>query len=402
MSQAANRIQALYTAINQRDIPKAVSFIDDQCCYEDLNFSATFVGKSAVQGLFTESCQSVPVDLQFVIDDMTGDDWAVGVTWHVELNGMAFPNGRGVSFYRFSTKSGKLIFARDCVEPTLKPGKTAFTIIRWVTPLVRYWLGRQQPTPKDLSVSAAAPSTSLSSEQRPSSNPWLASLLWAATAVYVGLLLLSPSAWLPGDPVWAITPDTLEEILNESLNFFFILPLLNIIGISYLQAPTVNPAMQGFFNLAEAWIFMFLPLMLLDKRSQHLPKKLFWGLAMFLTNVFLMPYMALRLGTPPSNLQKSLNKGTLARLFGSFGLIVGNLAVIWFCFNRPELGGVISRLDYLGQQLVSNRVTLAFAVDMALFWIFQIWLMGAIVAKGERGRALRFIPFWGLGLWLLV
>ncbi|MEM9264755.1 MAG: nuclear transport factor 2 family protein [Cyanobacteria bacterium P01_F01_bin.13] len=144
MSQAASKIQAMYTAINHRDVPQALALIDDQCIYEDFNFSATFIGKTAVQELFTESCQSVPEDLHFVIDDVVGDDWAVGVTWHVELNGMSFPNGRGVSFYRFSSESGKLIFARDCVEPTIKPGKVAFAIIRWVTPLLRYWLGRQK------------------------------------------------------------------------------------------------------------------------------------------------------------------------------------------------------------------------------------------------------------------
>ncbi len=144
MSQAADRIQAIYTAINNRDVAQAVALIDTECCYEDLNFSATFIGKSSVEGLFTESCQSVPNDLKFVIDDIAGDDLAAGVTWHVELSGIAFPNGRGVSFYRFAQSNGKLIFARDCVEPPLKPGKAAFTIIRWVTPLVRYWWGRQK------------------------------------------------------------------------------------------------------------------------------------------------------------------------------------------------------------------------------------------------------------------
>lgn len=228
----------------------------------------------------------------------------------------------------------------------------------------------------------------------------LSTLLWVATVGYVGLLLLSPPSWLPGDPVWAIQPDTIEEILDESLNFFFILPFLNILGFNYLPAPMVNPAAQAFFNLAEAWIFMFLPLMLLDQRSQHLPKMMFWGLGMFLTNVFLMPYMALRLRQSDS--QSSVNKGMLARCFGAVGLTVGNLAVVWFCFNRPDLGGVFSRFIYLGQQVLHNRVTLAFLVDMVLFWVFQVWLMGAIIPIGERVRILRFIPFWGLATWLLV
>ena len=147
MSQATHLIQAIYRAINHRDVSQAVTLIDADCVYEDLNFSATFMGRAAVEGLFSESCQAVPQDLQFVIDDIAGDEWAVGITWHVELDGIAFPNGRGVSFYRFSPESGKLIFARDCVEPPVKPGKAAFTMIRWVTPLVRYWLGRDRNSP---------------------------------------------------------------------------------------------------------------------------------------------------------------------------------------------------------------------------------------------------------------
>lgn len=247
------------------------------------------------------------------------------------------------------------------------------------------------------------PSSSTESVTAADSQPsdrWVFRGLWVATAVYVGLLLLSPPAWLPGEPIWAIKPDTIQEILDESINFFFILPLLNWVGIAYPQAPAVHPAAQSFFNLAEAWIFMFLPLMLLDQRSQHLPRILFWGAAMFLTNVFLMPYMALRLNRPEA--QASLNKGILARLLGAVGLTVGALAVIWFCGNQPELGGIMSRFAYLGRQIMTDRVTLAFTVDIVLFWTFQIWLMGAVIPAGEGTRALRFFPFLGLGLWLLL
>ena len=247
------------------------------------------------------------------------------------------------------------------------------------------------------------PSSSTESVTAADSQPadrWLFRGLWVATAVYVGVLLLSPPGWLPGEPIWAIKPDTIQEILAESINFFFILPLSNLVGISYLQAPTVHPAAQSFFNLAEAWIFMFLPLMLLDRRSQHLPRGLFWGAAMFLTNVFLMPYMALRLNG--AEVPALPNKGILARLFGAVGLTVGAVAVIWFGWNQPELGGIMSRFAYLGRQIVTDRVTLAFTVDIVLFWIFQIWLMGAVIPAGEGIRALRFFPFLGLGLWLLL
>ena len=181
---------------------------------------------------------------------------------------------------------------------------------------------------KDSTIPPASNASDSLTPKPTDSQIGLSVLLWVATMVYVGLLLLSPPSWLPGDPVWAIQPDTIEEILNESLNFFFILPFLNILGFSYLPAPMVNPAAQGFFNLAEAWIFMFLPLMIMDKRSQHLPSMMVWGLAMFLTNVFLMPYMALRLRQVISGPQSTVNKGILARFFGALGLTVGNLAIV--------------------------------------------------------------------------
>ena len=140
----------------------------------------------------------------------------------------------------------------------------------------------------------------------------------------------------------------------------------------------------------------------MDQRSQHLPKVMLWGMAMFLTNVFLMPYMALRLKHSPSASAHLPQKGILARVFGVLGLSVGTLAVAWFCFNQPDVGGVLSRWAYLGQQISTNRVTLAFMVDITLFWIFQIWLMGAVIPMGERLRPCRFVPFWGLALWLVI
>ncbi|MEM8810762.1 MAG: nuclear transport factor 2 family protein [Cyanobacteria bacterium P01_G01_bin.38] len=142
MSQSASEtIRALYTAINRRDVEGAIAFIDDDCLYQDFNFPQPFQGKAAVQALFKESCEKVPKALQFVIDDITtGDPLATGLTWHVELDGIPFPNGRGASFYRLSETTGKVIFARDVVEPPIKPGRVAFSIIRLASPLVRRFL----------------------------------------------------------------------------------------------------------------------------------------------------------------------------------------------------------------------------------------------------------------------
>ena len=140
MGKASQLIKAMYAAINRRDLDAAMTYIDERCVYEDLNFPKTFTGKAGVRSLFEDSINRVPNDFIFVIDDIAGDDYAVGIRWHVELDGITFPNTRGASFYRISTDSELLIFGRDVVEPPVKLGKAAFVIIRAVTPLARRFL----------------------------------------------------------------------------------------------------------------------------------------------------------------------------------------------------------------------------------------------------------------------
>ena len=236
----------------------------------------------------------------------------------------------------------------------------------------------------------------------------LSILLWLLVVVYVAVLLLSAPNWLlPGEPIWAIKPETLAEVAKESLNFFFILPVLSWLmsPLTAVPVPVVHPASEAFFNFAEAWIFMFLPLLLTDSRGQGLPRLALWSAAMFLTNVFLIPYMALRLRKPteiePSESAQTVNQSYLSRAFGAVGLLVGTSAIAWFCLARPEFGGLAERASYFVEKIGSDRVTIAFCVDLALFWIFQAWLMSAVIVEENQQRLLRFIPFWGLAIWLI-
>lgn len=235
----------------------------------------------------------------------------------------------------------------------------------------------------------------------------LSNVLWIAVVLYVAVLLLSSPNWLlPGEPIWAIKPETIAEVAKESLNFFFVLPTLSWLTSPFIElpAPVVHPASEAFFNFAEAWIFMFLPLLLLDSRGKGLPRIALWSAAMFLTNVFLIPYMAQRLRKPNTERLKSaqtIDRGYLARIFGSVGLLVGTSAIAWFCLARPEFGGLAERVSYFAEKIESDRVTIAFCVDLALFWIFQVWLMSAVIIEENQWRFLRFIPFWGLAVWLI-
>ncbi len=144
MTKASQLIQAMYEAINRRDLDAAMTYVDENCVYQDLNFPKAFTGKKGVRSLFEDSINRVPDDFVFVIDDIAGDNEAVGITWHVELGGVPFPNTRGASFYRLSADSGLLVFGRDVVESPVKLGKVAFTIIRAVTPLARRFLKADQ------------------------------------------------------------------------------------------------------------------------------------------------------------------------------------------------------------------------------------------------------------------
>jgi hypothetical protein len=46
---------------------------------------------------------------------------------HVDLAGNEFPFSRGVSFYEVNAE-GKIVSARDCVEPAIKPGASALQV----------------------------------------------------------------------------------------------------------------------------------------------------------------------------------------------------------------------------------------------------------------------------------
>ncbi len=381
---AKDVIESIYQAINNRDIEQAMQWVDDDCLYEDMNFSQPFQGKNEVKRLFQESCDNVPDDLKFIIDEITTEDTLkVGILWHVELDNIPLPNGRGVSFYRISETTGKLIFARDVVEPPLKPGKLSFLIIRLVTPLIRTFLKQESNPPKIQLI--------------------LSKILWFLAGTYVYILLCSsPNFILPGEPVWAIQPETIKEVINESTNFFFVLPILNSLGISLMKSPVVHPAIETQFNFAEAWIFMFLPLLLADKRVRDFPKVALWSVAMFLTNVFLLPYMAFRFKQPSLETIEEPKKGILERIFGWIGLTVGVIAIVWLFIGRPEFGDVNQKIQYFLTQLQSSRVVIAFTVDLLLLAIFQIVLMGAIIPSNSPQRPLRFIPFFGLAFWLIL
>lgn len=398
-SSARDTVLAFYDAINRRDIDGAASCIGENCRYEDLIYPEPFVGQEVVQTFFKKITSNMPDELEFVIDEITGAAGdTVGLTWHVQLRAeggrgpVPFPFGRGCSFYRVNAQ-GKIVYARDAVEPATKPGSAALKVLTAVTPLI-----------KAIGPVAADPRAT-----RP--LPWFA--LYAA---YWALVMLNPNA--PGDAIYATSRETLEHVTHMSMNFFYVNNLLHEAGITVVPNVAEHPTEEALFNFANAWSLMWLPLMLNDKECPSKVNKLSWWTGvMFLTNIFMLPWMAIRVGPDGEGASlsssptaadtqggsESAKKGSIdvqlvGRIFGITALVIAGVSAYWFAEGRPEVAAtdLVERTAFFTSLVRTDRVSFAFLVDMACYAAYQILLMG------EQGApaALRFTPFVGQAIWL--
>jgi hypothetical protein len=111
MSQHAAR--SFFDAWNRRAFDEAMTFVADDCHYDDFSFVRPHVGKASVRTLFENVAARAP-QVTFRIIDITGDR-DVGVYWEVDVDGR--PSGRrGVSFYKFDDDD-RLVWALDAADP---------------------------------------------------------------------------------------------------------------------------------------------------------------------------------------------------------------------------------------------------------------------------------------------
>eukprot|EP00850_Spirogloea_muscicola_P015003 SM000111S18826 [mRNA] locus=s111:288299:290780:- [translate_table: standard] len=271
--------------------------------------------------------------------------------------------------------------------------------------------GQQDPFPKDELHCAPPP------------RPWLPAPavqagLWALLGVYTLWLLVLPYA--PGNPAWATTPETIDSLKGLSLNFFFVLPAANWVGLHALEAPVLHPVDEGLFNFVNAWSLMFGPLIFKDKRrgaSRGLTQSLWIG-QMFLTNLFLIPYMALRLNKPePASQSESVSPlvalgqavASQSTTIGLVGGVIGIISVTWAIFLRSseQFGGPAERLSYFLEYLATDRVAYAFIWDLVLYSLFQAWLVLDFIeslpaANDQRlWRRVGCVPYLGLAAILI-
>lgn len=151
---------------------------------------------------------------------------------------------------------------------------------------------------------------------------------------------------------------------------------------------------------------MFLPVILADRRAQGLGRSTQWGLWLgifFVTNVFFMPFLALRAAQPlPAKDDQVSGQANgqvnappaWARGVGVTALTVLGISAAWAVLGRPEYGVWDARWAFAVDKFYSDRVFWAFVLDCGLYAVWQAVLL-------ERAPSTyRFVPFVGLAAWL--
>ena len=86
-TSAAQVVRGIYAAYNERDIEAVMAFMDERVEYQNCNFPEPFRGKNEVRQLFGRSCEALPADMTFVLDDVSErDPLKVGILWHIEVS----------------------------------------------------------------------------------------------------------------------------------------------------------------------------------------------------------------------------------------------------------------------------------------------------------------------------
>ncbi|KAJ1493375.1 hypothetical protein T484DRAFT_1929612 [Baffinella frigidus] len=202
--------------------------------------------------------------------------------------------------------------------------------------------------------------------------------LWAGFAAYMFIVFASDAPCGPGatGDLCGISLPTMMEAINLSINFWFVTPL-----VFPTMAPELHPALEGLFNIVIAWGALFSGFLSDSRKPAMLPFCI--GTA-FLTNVFLLPYLALRTPWPSTPVPREditasddvlkVAEGKLLPL--SMTAVLG-LSLLWAAVGRGgDYGGVAERATALWEMIThTDRLAHSFGVDCLTFWIVQGWLV---------------------------
>ena len=366
-----------FDAWNRRDIDAAVNVFAEDVTYDDTAFPEPFQGKDKLAAHLNLCADCFPDSFSFQVDDyVVSSDKRVAVQWHVENNGETLPYTRGCSFYQLN-KQGLIQDGIDFVEPS----------------------GPIKPGPLDVWKKTA---TSQLQQEPARLIPLVA---WVA---YIVIVFFSDGI-LPGANALQLEPRTWEEVVNLSLNFFFVSPLL---GLPF--SPVVHPLLESVFNGLLAWAALFAGFLTDDRRNKPnlfpmVPAVI--GMQ-FLTSAFFLPYLGFRSSEANSVVtQQQVEESLPAKIAENRVLpavlgTVGAFSIYWAFLGRvDDFGTFPERWTSFIDLLSIDRVGSSFIVDLAIFGLFQGWMVEDDAKRRGGGNPLlknaaKFVPFFGLAAYL--
>ena len=218
-------------------------------------------------------------------------------------------------------------------------------------------------------------------------------LVLGALVVSVGLP--GVPSFIPMSPGWPPSPQDLQPVLEDSSHFFYLADLLQKPDL-----PDVQPLRLALFNIAEAWIFAFLPALWKDRRRLPRPILLILWLVLGinLTNAFLAPYLFVteRMeDTPPPSTEKDARLNPIMVVI--FGMISASV-MSWAAF-QAFTQSTTENFEEILALVRSDRSYLAFVVDLSLFSIFQPFILRR--ARGNDAiESWDCVPIVGLLSWM--
>eukprot|EP00544_Gedaniella_sp_CCMP2646_P004307 CAMPEP_0202492340 /NCGR_PEP_ID=MMETSP1361-20130828/9092_1 /ASSEMBLY_ACC=CAM_ASM_000849 /TAXON_ID=210615 /ORGANISM="Staurosira complex sp., Strain CCMP2646" /LENGTH=565 /DNA_ID=CAMNT_0049122535 /DNA_START=267 /DNA_END=1964 /DNA_ORIENTATION=+ len=379
-SSSLSLAEQYFDAWSKRDMDTAVNLFTEDCCYEDTVFPKPFSGKQNLKEHLLLCSDAFPPTFKFIVDDVADGGDTIAAKWHVENDGKEMPFTRGVSIYK--TKGNLIQEGFDEIESAV------------------FKLGAF-----DLFL------TSMKTKLKEEPVRWIPIISWVA---YTYIVFLS-NGILPGANALQLEQRTWEEVRDLSLNFFLVSPILNL-----PFSPTVHPILEGVFNLLLSWAALFAGFFSdeRDDKPNLLPIVPTVVGMQFLTSAFLLPYLATR-ATEKKNVQVfKEDLSTPARIVDSpFALgpllgFVGTGSIAWGALARQaDFGGWSERVTSFWQLMSIDRVGSSFLVDLAIFALFQGWLVdddmrrrGICVDKGEEAilrNVAKFVPFFGMAFYMI-
>ncbi|XAR55085.1 hypothetical protein NMG60_11030468 [Bertholletia excelsa] len=136
---ASETIKQFYTCINDRDLKQLAGLVSKDCSFDDCSFLKPFQGRKEVMEFFGQLLASMGQNVDFKVELVCeGDDYTIGVSWHLEWNKIEIPFTRGCSFFECSMDEAKLVIKRAQVitESPVKPGGSALVLFKILTSLL--------------------------------------------------------------------------------------------------------------------------------------------------------------------------------------------------------------------------------------------------------------------------